>query len=95
MASAARIATTEVVVADSSSTTSATTAAALAPELMPMTSGEASGLRSIVWKVTPATPNAMPVSTAMLARGRRSSPTVKEAPGTVPPRSTAHTSPGP
>ncbi len=39
------------------------TAAALAPELMPMMSGEASGLRSIVWKVTPASPKAAPART--------------------------------
>ena len=57
------------------------TAAALAPELMPMMSGDASGLRSIVWKVTPAMPNAKPASSPSAARGSRSSPTVKDAPG--------------
>ena len=63
-----------------------TTAAALAPELMPMMSGEASGLRSIVWKVTPAMPKRSPASRPSTARGRRSSPTVKDAPGTSSPR---------
>ncbi len=67
-------------------------AAALAPELMPMTSGLASGLRSSVWKVAPATPNAMPASTAVRARGSRSVPTVNEAPVTWSPVSTAMTS---
>ena len=71
------------------------TAATLAPELMPMMSGEASGLRSIVWKVTPAMPKANPASTPIVARGRRSSPTVNDAPGTVSPRITRSTSAGP
>ncbi len=39
------------------------TAAALAPELMPMTSGDARGLRSMIWNVTPATPKQTPAST--------------------------------
>ena len=73
----------------------ATTAAALAPELMPMTSGEASGLRSMVWKVMPPRPNEAPASTASVARGSRSSPTVNDAPGTVSPRMTRSTSHGP
>lgn len=59
--------------------------AAEAPEEMPMISGEASWLRSMVWKVTPAMPKAIPAATATVARGRRSSPTVNEAPGTVSP----------
>ncbi len=70
------------------------TAARLAPALMPMTSGEASGFRSIVWNVTPAIPNAKPDNRASSARGRRSSPTVKDAPGTVSPRMTRTTSTG-
>ena len=50
----------------------ATKAAALAPEVMPMTSGAASGLRSIVWKVTPARPKLRPATTAMTAGGSAS-----------------------
>ena len=69
-------------------------AAALAPEEMPMMSGLASGLRSMVWKVTPPSPKHAPASTASTARGRRSVPTVKLAPWTCCPRSTARTSPG-
>ncbi len=61
------------------------TAAALAPDVMPMMSGEASGLRSMVWKTQPPIPKAAPVSRPRATRGIRSSPTVKEAPGTVPP----------
>ncbi|KZX22133.1 hypothetical protein ACH61_00700 [Rathayibacter tanaceti] len=66
----------------------ATTAAALAPEVMPMMSGLASALRSIVWKITPPIPNPTPTSTAVIVRGRRRVPTVKEAPGTLSPRTT-------
>ncbi len=71
------------------------TAAALAPELMPMMSGEARGFRSMDWKVTPATPKAKPARRPSVARGSRSSPTVKDAPGTVWPRMTWMTSTGP
>ena len=78
----------------SDSTTMAKAAAALAPELMPMTSGLASGLRSIVWKVTPARPKQSPATTASAARGSRSRPTVKDAPGTSSPSTTRGTSPG-
>ena len=70
------------------SSTMATTADALAPEEIPMMSGEASGLRSIVWNVAPARPNAVPARTAVTVRGSRSSPTVNDAPGTVSPRIT-------
>lgn len=69
-------------------------AAALAPELMPMMSGLASGLRSIVWKVTPARPKLNPATRARTARGSRSRPTVNDAPGTCSPRTTRSTSPG-
>lgn len=63
-----------------------TTAAALAPELMPMTSGEASGLRSIVWNVTPAIPRHSPDRRPSTAScGSPSSPTVNAAPGTSSP----------
>ncbi len=95
VASPATTASAEVCSWSRWSTTTAKTAAAPAPALMPMTSGEASGLRSIVWKVTPAMPSALPTRRARTARGRRSSPTVKLAPGTVCPRMTRHTSPGP
>ena len=49
------------------------TAATLAPDVMPMTSGLARGLRSMVWNVLPATPNANPTSTPHARRGRRTS----------------------
>ena len=58
------------------------TAAALAPVLIPMTSGLARALRSIVWNTTPPIPKQSPVNSAVAARGSRSSPTVKDAPGT-------------
>ena len=69
-------------------------AAALAPELMPMMSGLASGLRSIVWNVTPPRPKQIPATTASTVRGIRSVPTVKDAPGTSSPRITRITSDG-
>ena len=54
---------------------------------MPMMSGLASGLRSMVWNVAPETPNAMPTPTAVTARGSLSSSTMKVAPGIcAPPR---------
>ena len=53
-----------------------------------MMSGLASGLRSIVWKVTPPSPKLSPARIARTARGSRSRPTVKEAPGTSSPRTT-------
>jgi hypothetical protein len=76
-------------------TTIATAAAALAPALIPMMSGLASGLRSIVWKVTPPRPKQRPATIASTARGRRSSPTANDAPGTCSPRITRTTSEGP
>ncbi len=88
------MARTETCTSPSESVTIAMAAAALAPELMPMMSGLASGLRSIVWKVTPASPKLNPATTARTARGSRSRPTVKEAPGTCSPRITRQTSPG-
>ena len=49
-----------------------TTAAALAPELMPMMSGLASGLRSMrLEHASRPAPNAAPTSTASTARGSR------------------------
>ncbi len=69
-------------------------AAALAPELMPMMSGLASGLRSIVWKVMPPSPKQMPATTARTARGSLRRPTVKFAPATSCPRTTRSTSAG-
>ena len=71
-----------------------TTAAALAPAVIPMMSGDASGLRSSVWKETPAIPKESPARIARTVRGSRSSPTVKDAPGTVSPRITRMTSSG-
>ena len=73
----------------------ANAAAALAPELMPMMSGLASGLRSIVWNVTPPSPKQSPAAIASTARGRRSRPTVKEAPGHVLPEDHAEHVAGP
>ena len=49
-----------------------TTAAALAPGVMPMMSGLASGLRASVWKIAPETPKAAPTSSPVSARGSRS-----------------------
>lgn len=66
------IAKTDTAVPPSESDTIAMAAAALAPELMPMMSGLASGLRSIVWKVTLTRPKANPAVTARTARGSRS-----------------------
>lgn len=78
----------------SPSTTIPKAAAALAPEEIPMMSGLASGLRSMVWKVTPPRPKLAPHTTASTTRGSRSSPTVNDAPGTSRPRITPHTSAG-
>ena len=47
---------------------------------------------TVRWKVEPATPKAMPASTAVSARGRRSVPTANDAPGTFCPVRTARTS---
>ena len=62
-------------------TTMVNTAAALAPWLTPMTSGLASGLRSVVWKMAPLTPKADPTSTASTARGSLVSISTYDAPG--------------
>ena len=68
------------------------TAAALAPAEIPMMSGLASGLRSMVWKAAPAAPKASPASRPARARGSRSVPIAKEAPLTCSPDSTRSTS---
>ncbi len=75
-------------------TTMAKTAAALAPELMPMMSGLARGLRSMIWKATPASPKLRPASTQRTARGNRNRPTVKAAFDTSSPSSTRITCSG-
>ena len=71
------------------------TAAALAPELMPMTSGAASGLRSMVWKVMPPRPNDGPGEHRQA--GPRQPQLADGEGGTrhVSPRMTRSTSPGP
>ena len=52
-----------------------------------MMSGLASGLRSVVWKIAPPTPNAAPTSTPSTARGSLTSITMYDAPGiSSPPR---------
>ena len=86
---------TPVPAGDQPSTVMAKTAEAEAPEVMPMMSGLASWLRSIVWEVVPAIPKAIPASSPMIALGRRTSPTSKEAPGTKSPTITPSTSSGP
>ena len=52
---------------------------------MPITSGLASGLRSIVWKSPPESPKAMPIMAPMTARGSLASITMKLAPGIFSP----------
>jgi hypothetical protein len=47
------------------------TPAALAPQVTPITSGLASGLRRSRWKSAPDIPNAIPDSSPVTARGRR------------------------
>ena len=59
------------------STTMQNTAAAPAPASIPMMSGLASGLRAMLWKIAPDSPNAPPTSTAVRARGRRNVRTMK------------------
>ena len=46
-----------------------------------MMSGLASGLRSVVWKIAPPTPNATPTRTPSTARGSLLSIRMKDAPG--------------
>lgn len=70
----------------------ATTAAALAPAVIPMMSGLASGLRTSVWKIAPESPNATPTHTAVTVRGRRRSHTTKVAPSMSAPPTTRRTS---
>jgi hypothetical protein len=53
------------------STTIDSTAAVVAPDVTPMTSGLASGLRRSCWKIAPARPNAVPASRPTRARGSR------------------------
>ena len=55
----------------------ASTAAALAPVVMPTISGLASGLRRMVWKITPESPNAAPERSPAITRGRRTPSTMK------------------
>jgi hypothetical protein len=51
-------------------------------------SGLARGLRSMVWKIAPARPNATPISVPVTARGSLFSITMKLAPGmSAPPSS--------
>jgi len=69
-------------------------AAALEPALIPMMSGLARGLRSMVWKVTPASPKLRPATTASTVRGSLNRPTVKVAPATSCPKTTPSTSAG-
>ena len=53
----------------SPNTTSPVTAAALAPSVTPITSGLASGLRSMDWKAAPEPPRASPAPSATSAVG--------------------------
>ena len=59
-----------------STCTITTIAASAAPALMPSKPGSASGLRITAWQTAPATPSAVPSSTAITARGRRSPVTI-------------------
>ncbi|MNI85679.1 hypothetical protein D3C73_1426960 [compost metagenome] len=52
---------------------------------MPMMSGLASGLRSMVWNRAPARPKAMPIMVPTTARGSLCSITMKLAPGIFSP----------
>ena len=53
------------------------TPASAAPAVIPMMSGETSGLRARSWNIAPDTPSASPASSAVSARGSRSSSTMK------------------
>jgi hypothetical protein len=68
------------------------TADALAPAVMPMMSGLASGLRASNWKTDPERPNALPTSNAATARGSRSVRTMKSASGLPRPATAGMTS---
>ena len=70
------------------------TAVTLAPDVMPMTSGLAKGLRSIVWNVLPATPKANPTSAPASRRGSRTSHTAYVAPSMSAPAKAAAIVPG-
>ena len=62
---------------------------------MPITSGLARGLRSIVWKVLPAMPKANPTNSAATTRGRRYSQMERSVlSGASPPIRTRQTSAG-
>ena len=50
----------------------ANTANALAPDVMPMMSGLASGLRAMLWKIAPDRPSAAPTTRPVRALGSRS-----------------------
>ena len=52
---------------------------------MPITSGLASGLRSMVWNSAPDSPKAAPIRVPMTARGSLCSITMKLAPGIFSP----------
>ena len=73
-------------------TTIPKTAASDAPEVIPMKSGEASGLRARVWNIAPASPKAAPTSAPATARGSRSSPTMNWAAGSPAPKIAGTTS---
>ena len=75
------------------STTIPKTAASDAPEVMPMKSGEASGLRARVWNIAPESPKAAPDERPPAsARGSRSSPTMNWAAGSPAPKIAGTTS---
>ena len=57
-----------------------------------MKSGEASGLRAMVWNSAPESPKAAPTRTAARARGSRSSPTMNWAAGSPAPKIAGTTS---
>ncbi|KOG53542.1 hypothetical protein ADK76_27290 [Streptomyces griseoflavus] len=75
MTSAPASAPAETAVPPSPSATMQVAAAALAPEVMPMTSGLASGLRTRLWKIAPDMPNPRPASSPVSTRGSRMSRT--------------------
>lgn len=52
---------------------------------MPITSGLASGLRSMVWNSAPESPKARPINVPVTARGSLASITMKLAPGIFSP----------
>ena len=74
-------------------TTIMNTAAALAPDVMPMMSGLASGLRARLWKMAPERPKATPTSRPVRARGSRRVRTMKSASSLPKPKMAGTTSP--